>query len=419
MSIEQDVAAAYQAAELSLIERIAALVAASLDVPNADRVALGQLQALREQAVADLTELSVDAGLAIMQSISEAYDGAGVGELRALATELPVEVVTPRVADQSKLRTILREVGEGIVGAQNSVLRQVDDSFRTIVADVLTDSIASGQPRKQAAKVALQRMFEQGLTFKDRGGRNWSLSNYAAMAVRTGNAQAAVAGHEAALDAAGLDLVVVHPGPRACKVCDRWARALLSRSGVTGDIVTESAMTGAPLSLHVDDTLAGARAGGFQHPNCRCSIRGFIPGVTKRASIERPKWDAEGYEAQQEQRGIEVDIRKAKLERATALDDLDKGRAQAAVLREQARMREHLKQNDELKRQSSREQLPNVARTPKLEAVTSTASAPKSDTPAKQAAPFGLDAETLIRNAATMFGEGSPQHRAAIKKLRK
>ena len=359
MSVESEalaVARTYADAEARILARITAAVAASLSAPDFERVALARLQRLRAEAVAELARVAPGVALDLQNAVASQYAGGAAAAFADIAGEVPAELAAATQVREGT-RALARELAAGIGDVAGPVLRQVDDAFRSIVGSVVQTALARGISRRQAAQEALDRAFGEGLRFRDAGGRLWRLPDYTEMAARTGLAKATIAGHEAALSKAGLDLVVVQPGPRACSICDKWARSVLSRSGVTGTYSARNELTGGTIKVHVDATLAAARAAGFQHPNCRCRLRAYIPGVTKPEVLQRPPWDEEGYHAQQKQRGIERDIRKAKRVQALALDDDRAQLAKQSVVAQQKRLRTHLSEHPDLKRRSERERL--------------------------------------------------------------
>lgn len=356
-AVAQAIAQQYQAAELAILARVVAALRKGLAANEFELVALGEAQALRAAAVATLGGLGDPMAQAVADAIAQAYSDGTAAAVAEIGAALPVERVASAQATAA-VHALAVEVATGVVGAQDAVLRQVDDAYRQVVARVVASTLTGGSTPQQAAQAAVNDLFGQGLpSFKDRGGRNWRLPDYVEMAVRTGGTQATIRGHEQTLDRNGLDLVVVQPGPRACKVCDEWARAILSRYGNTGKQQVKSLTTGKPMNLTVKATLAAARAAGYGHPNCRCRLRAFIPGATDLNVIQRPAWDQAGYEAQQQQRAIESSIRKAKLVENTALDERVAAQARVAVRQQQARMRAHMAENPDLKRQSAREQV--------------------------------------------------------------
>lgn len=357
------IARIFAEAEARILARVTAAIAQGLDASEPDRVLLARLQTLRGQALVELSTTLAAAAQSILEALSAAYDAGGASMLADIRHE-----IDPVLAGSNQLRASVRIIaGEIVDGVQSSigqVLRTVDDGFRSVVAAALAESLPRGTTRRLAGQRALDRAFGDGLRFVDRGGRLWRLPDYIEMAVRTGQQRAEIAGHEDTLDRAGLDLVVVQPGPRACRICDKWARKVLARRGAAGKQTMESVTTGEPVTVVVHATLAQARADGFQHPNCRCRLRAYLPGATDPSVLQRPAWDQSGYEAQQRQRALERRVRNAKLSESTSIDGPTRQRASQRVRDAQRDLRAHLGEHTQLKRRSEREQITGRFATP-------------------------------------------------------
>lgn len=418
MSIEKDaqrVANAYLKAETRMLERITAALAKGIDASDWDRQALGRLQRLRAESFDDLDRTGNIMAKYMRQHVADAYAAGYATQLRDVGADVdPLRVAT--LQRKQMVKQLGHEIVEGVTDATNAVLRQHDDAFRWIVADVVERTAVQDITRREAVQIALRDMFKKGMTFKDKAGKQWQLADYANMAVRTGNAQASIRGHEAALDDAGLDLVIVHPGPRSCRICDKWARVILARNGQPGKQIVKNALNGYRATVNVEATLDQARADGFQHPNCRCSIRGYIPGVTNKDVIKRPPFDAEGYAAQQKQRSIENNIRSAKTQQAIAFTPAEKQKAAAKIAAQQKLMREHMAANPTLKRQSAREQITDLNKppsdpTPKQPKLPPVVPVPKVDAPKAK-----RTTKPKAKPAADDLG-GMPARFASVKRI--
>jgi hypothetical protein len=344
----------YADAELALLRRVARTLGRGLDAPTWATEKLLQLDLLRGQMARDLAEVEQAAGAEVRSVIAQAFQAG-----RALAVAdldaANVEVVMPPARARA-IEILAEETLGKVSGVRPAALRAVTDVYQRTVADAAAAVVTGAQTRRDAAQSALDRFAGRGLTaFTDASGRNWTMESYTEMAMRTGAGQAAVQGHVDQLQAAGLDLVIVSDAPRECPLCAPWEGKVLSLGrGVTGSISIESTTTGRPVTVRVAGTLDEARRAGFQHPNCRHSVSAYLPGATRRTE---PRQEAVGYEAQQRQRAIERNIRRWKTREALALDDTAAATARAHVAQWQAAMRDHLRANPALKRQSAREQI--------------------------------------------------------------
>jgi hypothetical protein len=353
-SLAEEVARIYEAAELRILERIAAVLASGITDPWWERDVLQRLQTLRPQVLATLQQANPEAARAILAALEEAYAVGTLGAFRDVGSqEVPI---VHQAAVEALAAATVGKVGEGMP----RILRAADDVAGQVIQKVLGGTVTGSLLRRDALQQALNGLARAGLQGVQVGRGTMGLADYARMAVRTGTAQAMVEGHTAGIQSLGLDLCTIQPGPRACNICDDWAGKVLAISGPSGTVqVTNEGPTGPKtLTIRVDGTLAEARSAGWGHPNCRCSVAAFIPGLTLRRTVEdRPKWDETGYHAQQAQRRLERGIREAKALEAVAISPEAQRDARRLVKERQAKMRAHLSRHPFLKRQSAREQL--------------------------------------------------------------
>lgn len=354
--LAEPIADIYREAELRILARLAAALATGMDEPRWELETLVRIQRVRDEALAILEASNPEVAAAIRSALAGAYSAGILSVYEDVGERLPhlapdVDVRALAVA------SLTSETVRGVASAQAPILRAVDDVYRSVVARVVTQVGLGVSTRQEAVQRALQKFAGQGLrTITTRRG-TMNLADYTEMAVRTATSRMALDAHLQTQERAGLDLVVIHPGPRACDICDRWARAILSRSGRTGTLRMESLASGNWVAVNVAASLDDARAAGWGHPNCRCALRAYLPGVTKADAIQRPRWDQAGYEAQQRQRAIELQIRGWKRRQAIAVTPDAAAESRAKVKAWQGAMREHLAANPGLKRQSAREQI--------------------------------------------------------------
>lgn len=348
------VADVYRRAEATLVERTARYIEQGLQTPTWRVDALRRAQALNAEATAVLAKANAEAAALARQLTADLY---AQGNRQVLANLGPALSAFDAASlnRRASVQAIASEVSGLMDAASSQLLRRTDDVYRQVVARAVEATTARALPLREAAQEAMDDLLAKGYEgFTDAAGRNWRIGDYVEMAARTGLAKAEIRGHEDTIKAAGLDLVVVQPGPRACEICDMWARAILSLSGQSGVLIVENLATGEPMEVDVEATLEDARTDGFQHPNCRCAIAAYVPGVTDRSAIERPPWDQQGYEAQQQQRALERQVRAAKLDQARALSPEARAQAAARVERAQAALAQHLEANPALKPQPAR-----------------------------------------------------------------
>src|ERR1039458_9735736 len=81
--------------------------------------------------------------------------------------------------------------------------------------------------------------------------------------------------------AGGVDLVLVgtHSTEGSCPHCLPFLGHLLSLSGATSGLASMTDTSGGPDRATVMMTLAEAKASGFRHPNCRCTLLPWHDGA--------------------------------------------------------------------------------------------------------------------------------------------
>lgn len=237
-------------------------------------------------------------------------------------------------------------IRDDLVSALDDVKRRItrlpDDVYKVISpAAAAGQALGRGYTPAQAQAYAWRNYVKQGITgFTDKAGRNWSLSAYVEMSVRTATMRAYNDAHLQVMQAAGIHLFTVSDDGHPCPLCFPWQNRIISDGTVPGY-----------------PTIEEATAAGLFHPNCKHILTAVILGVTV---LPKPRmWtpeDARAYQLTQKQRRLELEIRKAKksLEYAIARSAQDDARAD--IRRAQANLRAFIHDTGFL-RQSRREQV--------------------------------------------------------------
>lgn len=292
---------------------------------------------------------------AIEDAITRAYVDGMAWATRDIDSIVGVSTYRPGGLDETAYaRAAAGRTIQATRGALAMVPSLLGAAYSEAVAAGALEVLGGGATRLQASQHVLDRLLGEGIKgFQDRAGRNWSLDTYVEMAVRTTTGQAAVDGHNAQVQAAGLDLVIVSDSPRECPLCRPWERKILSLSGRVGMVVEQDVATGESRTVMVAGTVAEARAAGLQHPNCTHALQAYLPGVTAKPA---PQADPQGYEDKQRQRAIERSIREWKRREAIALTPDAQARARRKIRAWQAEARRHSAETG-TKRLNRREQV--------------------------------------------------------------
>lgn len=355
----------YAEAETSIVRLVTKELAKGIDAPTWTPGKLASIRAMRAGVQAILGALSVRSAGAIRDTVAGAYrtgwrsavadlparffPRSGIGAAANAAAD-----TTPGFAAMEALASAVHDD----VGVRSSnVLRDVLDAFRAVQTAGGARVLTGVQTRRQASQSMWSRLVSDGIMhFNDRSGRRWQLSTYVEMAGRTIAQRAAVQGQTDRLVDIGHDLIIISDHPAESALCRPYENKVLRIGpGPTGDIQVEHAVNdGQMVTVHVVDTLDGARAKGLFHPNCRHSASIFLAGVTRQKTNTE---DPAGYEARQEQRRLERRIRAAKVTEAAAMTDEAKTTARRRIRGAQGDMRAHLDAHPQLRRLPYREQI--------------------------------------------------------------
>ena len=340
------VADIYGQAVADLLRIVADRLARGIDQPGWAERKLLEVVALRVDAARVVAALTVDGPAAVAAAVEAGWAaGSRTGAVELGAALGPV-------TNTAAVEALAAEAVGAAQRVTGGMLRQVDDVWRTVVADTAAQTVTGARTRLSAAQQALNRFADRGLvTFVDGAGRRWPAATYTEMATRTAVGRAQVAGTLDRYVDAGRDLVIVSDAPQECKACRPWEGRVLSISGNTPRGARVAGGDGARFT--VAGSVAEAQRAGLHHPNCRHRLGAFIPGATRRMADTA---DPDGDRMRQEQRRLERGVRHWKQRAAAALDDPARRAAEAKARQWQARLRGHIDAND-LQRRPERERL--------------------------------------------------------------
>lgn len=343
----------YAQATADLLSQVAARLARGIGDPGWAEQKLLEVAGLRDDAQQVIAELERNGPPAVRKAIIEARS-AGVDNVGLIATLTPA-------TNTLAVEALARETVTKLQSAHLGILRQVDDTYRQIVAEVAAPGVVTGSITvRQAAQRALNAWADRGIDgFVDSAGRHWELASYAEMATRTSTARAMVGGRLEGYVADGREFVIVSDAPAECSLCRPFEGKGLSISG---------AGVGATYGgIRIIDTVDGAQTKGLFHPNCRHDLRPIIPGLTEPMTHTA---DPEGDDLRREQRRLERGVRKWRQRHAVALDDNTARGAALKVKEWRARLKTHVDSNG-LKRLPYREglRLGGVTATPTTQGI--------------------------------------------------
>ncbi|QDZ15788.1 phage minor capsid protein [Humibacter ginsenosidimutans] len=304
-----------------------------------------------------VTTAAAEGDRAGRKAVSQALDTVGaragrggpptVAAGRALASpDEPFDLSMPH--GERAAQAIEHDIVSSLQDVRFRLTRLPDDIYKAIaphggIRQVLDNDVTPAQAQAMAWRV----FTSQGITgFTDKGGRNWSMSAYTEMAVRTSSARAFNDSHLQVMRAVGIKYFSVPSDGHPCPLCFPWQHSILT-----------DGLTPPEPGVHVDGTIAEATAAGLFHPNCRHTLVPYFPGITKLPP--RQPWTDEhavAYKNTQRQRALERNIRQAKRQYEYAADADTRALAKTDIREAQRRLREFLAQTG-LARQTRREQV--------------------------------------------------------------
>lgn len=322
----------YNESELKVLSNLANKAKKGNKVEGWAEWKLKDIQTLKDQTAKLIAPSNAVAKSIMSDSLLDVYNGAK----RSVGRDLGVPTTILSDFVPLKMQRLILEANNLVDGTSVQILRNVDDVYRSIIAQTSTGLLSGVDTRQQVIQSALNRFADRGVTgFVDRIGRRWEMGSYVEMAIRTTTSNAALQGHIDRQLELGEDLMMVSSFGNTCPICMPWEGKILS---VTGNTIKYP-------------SIETARTAGLFHPNCKHTLMPYIEGITEPVKQEpRP----EVYEAQQQQRSNERQIRKWKRREAVAITPKDQLLASNKIKEWQSIQRQHIAEWD-LRRNYSRE----------------------------------------------------------------
>jgi hypothetical protein len=252
--------------------------------------------------------------------------------------------------NEKKLEALIKTVNNDLNKAQYSVLRKMDDVYRQTIFKSHMYLQNGAKTLNQAIDMATKDFLDKGInSIEYKNGARVNIASYAEMCLRTASHRATLLGEGKKRDEYGIHLIVVSAHGNTCKMCEPWQGEIL-----IDDIFSH------PSKEYIDKhkvkykLLSEAIEKGLLHPNCRHTLTTYFPGITRLPVVPDGKEAIKVYEAEQKQRQLERQIRKWKRIEAGAVDEENKIKAANNVRALQNKLKQHIKENNELRINSNR-----------------------------------------------------------------
>lgn len=287
--------------------------------------------------------------------LREAY-GTGAGNVDGFLRRFPglsrqVDENSFFGVNDRKLNTLIETAQNDLEDARYAILRKMDDEYRQTLykAQMFADTGASTV--NSAVDMATRDFLAKGINcIEYRDGRRVNIASYAQMYLRTASKRATAVAEGARRAEWGVHTVQITRKGTTCELCLPWQ----------GKVLIDDVYSGGSSADGDYPLLSAAMAAGLFHPNCQHKSLTYYEGIssapTEMTDAEKEK-ALQNYEQQQKQRQIEYSIRKYKRLEAGSVDEDNRAQHAAKVQERQAVLREHLRNNPQLRREPEREKI--------------------------------------------------------------
>jgi len=257
--------------------------------------------------------------------------------------------------NDKKMKVLITEMDSTFKEVQNSIYRKAEDIYKETIYNASIHMTAGATTLPQAIDLAVGKFLKQGINcIQYSDGRLVNVATYAEMALRTASQRAKFLADGSKRAEQGVYTVLVSTHDNTCDKCLNWQGHVLI-DDMFSDLTTDKAIDVSKNNGHT--LLSVAVADGLLHPNCRHLLTTFYPGISKKPPPTDVNLALKNYLAEQKQRLLENKIRQAKRKVHGYVDDVNVDDAKKELRALQKEMREHLKDNPQLKRASRREKI--------------------------------------------------------------
>jgi len=250
--------------------------------------------------------------------------------------------------NEKRVNALIKAVKQDLQKGRYAMLRQADDVYRQTIFKSQLYLNAGATSLGQAIDMATNDFLDKGLDcIVYKNGRRVNIASYAEMALRASSQRAVFTGEGARREELGIHTVVVSSHNNCSPLCLPWQ----------GKVYIDDVYSGGKKGKGSYPPLSMAIRGGLFHPHCRHNTGTYFEGIS---SLPEPVDDEKAlfnYDAEQKQRYMERKVRKYKRHEAGSVDPDNQKDAAAKVRYWQGKIREHLTENTQLRRDPRREQI--------------------------------------------------------------
>lgn len=256
-------------------------------------------------------------------------------------------------ADPKRLEIIAKDVRRDMDRARYATIERSGAQYKEILMNADAYVQTGTMTPLDAVEKASQECADQGLNaVRYENGNIVNVASYVDMALRTSAHRAVLTAEGSKREEWGFPLVISPALHSTCDICLKWQGRIL-----IDDVYAQIEPDKAEGVKENHERLSTAVKEGFIHPNCRHPLVTYVEGITQIPTKSPHDKTRRQYNAEQKQRSIERGIRRWKRRQAIAEGEQELRMATAKVKEWQARMRDHLDKNPQLRRNPKREKL--------------------------------------------------------------
>lgn len=250
-----------------------------------------------------------------------------------------------------RLKALIDGMQRNEARAEKAALRYMNDVYRHTILKTATAMTAGGMTVQQATDQATKDFLAHGINcVQYSNGRLVNIASYAEMALRTCATRAMLMGEARQRERMGIDTVLVSQYGACSDTCLPWQGRVYIDDVFQDYHGPRGSSFGVSRNGRQYMLLSVAIKGGLFHPNCRHTITTWIEGVSRMPKPMDPAQIEKVSKLEQQQRRMELEVRKAKREAACLTDPEAVREAKRRVRARQKALREFVAEHGDVLR---------------------------------------------------------------------
>lgn len=170
-----------------------------------------------------------------------------------------------------KMETLIKATRNDFNKAERAVLRMAEDQYRQVIFNAQVYANSGAGTYEQAVDMATKDFLSRGINcIEYKNGARHTISDYAAMAIRTASKRAYLQGEGEKRQEWGITTVTMNKRGNACPKCLPFVGKVL-----IDDVWSSGKQSDGPYLL-----MSAAMAAGLYHPNCKDVHTTYFPDIS-------------------------------------------------------------------------------------------------------------------------------------------